>query len=176
MHWLSKGRSGCLHVPWCSEGLLVMCFAVGGGWFFLGWILNCRVTWKCIYTCLLLSTCAVFVLGLVLLQSMSLSPPLLPIYSQVASPFHLRLLAVALGLFGWYLQSCWQMGWYLIGNGVTLEFDLSPLLLSLPNITIIVSAIIATYFKLDEFFWSTALYSGSDLIFYVKCKIFFELL
>lgn len=68
------------------------------------------------------------------------------------------------------------MGQYLIGNGVTLEFALSLFLLSLPNITIVVSAITATYFKLYEFFSSATLYSGSDLIFYVKCKILFELL
>lgn len=115
MHWLSKGRSGCLHVPWCSEGLLVMCFAVGGGCFFLGWILNCRVTWKCIYTCLLLSTCVVFVLGLVLLRSMSLSPPLLPIYSQVASPFHLRLLASCT----WFI---WLISPILLTNGLIFNW------------------------------------------------------
>lgn len=106
---------------------------------------------------------------------MSLSSPLVPICSEVVSPFHMYLPAVALGLFSWYLHSCWRMGQYLIGNGVTLEFALSSFLLFLPSI-IIVSAIIAAYFKHYEFFWSATLYSGSDLIFYVKCKTLFKLL
>lgn len=128
---------------------------------------------KSFCTSLLLFKCMLFVLGLVLLCTMSLSSPLLPICSEVASPFHLHLLAVALGLF---VHSCWQMGQYLIGNGVTLEFALSPFLLSLPSITIVISTIIATYCKLYEFFWSVTLYSGSDLIFCVKCKTLIELL
>lgn len=106
---------------------------------------------------------------------MSLSSPLL-ISSEVVSPFHLHLPAVALGLFSWHLHSCWPMGQYLIGNGVTLEFALSSFLLFLPSIIIVVSAIVAAYFKHDEFFCSAALYSGSDLIFYVKCKTLFKLL
>lgn len=130
---------------------------------------------KCFCTSLLLFKCVLFVLGLVCLCSISVSSPLLPICLEVASPFHLYLLAVTLGFFGWYLHSCWQMGQYLIGNGVALELDLSPFLLSLPSITTIISAIIATYFKLYEFFWSATLHSGPGLIFYVKCKTLFEL-
>lgn len=170
--WLSKGRSRCLHVLWRSYALLVTRFAVGDVWILLGWLMSCNAIWQCFCTCLLLFRCVLFILGLILLCSIvALFFPLLPTCSEITSAFYLHLFAVALGLFGWYLCSCWQMGWYLIGNWVTLEFefDLSPSPPSPPSISIIVAAIFATYFKLYEFFWSTTLHSWPDLIFFVKC-------
>lgn len=109
--WLSKDRSRCLHVLWCSYGLLVTCFAVGNVWILLGWIMSCNVIWQCFCTCLLLFRCVLFVLGLILLCSVVSHFPPSPHVFRNPSAFYLHLFAVALGLFGWYLWFWWQIGW-----------------------------------------------------------------